>query len=336
MNIMISAWVAGVLCCVFCNLAQASDIVLKTQDIAIRDPYIYADAKSATYFMYAQSGNRKGSGFVGVEVYASKDLLLWQPPRRVLVLPEDADVHRGMVWAPEMHVYNGHYYLLVTLTHAKPLAGKKPVEQANWPALQVRGTCIFRADSPLGPFAPLKVTSHTPVDWMALDGTLFVESGKPYMVFCHEWVQIIDGTVDYIQMKDDLADVIGAPSRMLKASSAPGALQAPDRGKVTDGCFLYRSSVSSRLFMTWSTYIPGNGYCVILARSDSGCINGPWTQQRVLYPRDGGHGMLFKSFEGRLLMALHQPNGGGRERLHLFEIADDGETLAIKSEVQPH
>lgn len=333
MNNTIRALVAGAMGCICCNEAQASDMLLKTRDIAIRDPYIYADAKSATYFMYAQSGNRQGSGFVGVEAYASKDLRNWQPPQRVLVLPDDADVGQGMVWAPEMHAYQGQYYLLVTLTHPKPLATKKPVEKAEWPAIQARGTSIFRADSPLGPFKPLKAASHTPEDWMALDGTLFVEGGRPYLVFCHEWVQIINGTVNYVQTRDDLSDVIGTPSLMFKASSAPGALRGRDRGKVTDGCFLYRSPASSRLFMIWSTYVQKSGYSVVLARSESGRIEGPWIQQRVLYPHDGGHGMLFKSLDGRLLMALHQPNRAGRERLHLFEITDDGEGLAIKNEV---
>jgi hypothetical protein len=28
---------------------------------------------------------------------------------------------------------------------------------------------------------------------MALDGTLWVEDGVPYMIFCHEWIQITDG-----------------------------------------------------------------------------------------------------------------------------------------------
>ena len=58
---------------------------------------------------------------------------------------------------------------------------------------------------------------------MTLDGTLYVEDGKPYMVFCHEWVQTIDGTMDCIQLEDDLSDTVGEPRMMFKASDAPGA-----------------------------------------------------------------------------------------------------------------
>jgi GH43 family beta-xylosidase len=310
---------------------RLSGMLLKAKDIRIRDPYIYADVKSEMYYMYAQSADRKGSNFIGVEAYSGKDLVNWQPPRRVLNVPDTAGIIS--VWAPEMHRYKDRYYLLVTLTYKATLSEKKPVEKAEWPKMHVRGTHIFHADNPLGPFTPLKRHSHTPEDWMALDGTLYVDESTPYMVFCHEWVQIIDGTMNYIQLNDDLSDTIGQPSLMFKASSAPGAPQGTERWKVTDGCFLYRSPESNRLFMIWSTLIPGKGYCVVLTHSESDKINGPWREQELIYSNDGGHGMIFKSFDQRLMMALHQPNRGGKERLHLFEVTDNGETLKIKREV---
>jgi hypothetical protein len=99
---------------------------------------------------------------------------------------------------------------------------------------------------------------------MALDGTLFVDAGTPYMVFCHEWVQTVDGTMNYIQLKDDLSDTVGEPQFMFHASEAPNAIQSPKKGKVTDGCFLYRSEKSGRLYMIWSTFISDKGYCVLL------------------------------------------------------------------------
>lgn len=304
-------------------------MALRTNDIRIRDPYIYAETKSKTYFMYASSPK---SDFIGVQAYSSKDLVNWTAPQPVLTLPDDAGIQG--VWAPEMHAYNGAFYLFATLTYEKLLPEKKPVESEDWPAMHVRGTHIFRADNPLGPFEALKSTSHTPEDWMALDGTLFVEESTPYMIFCHEWVQAIDGTMDYIQLKYDLSDTVGEPRLMFKASDAPGATKTPNYGKVTDGCFLYRSPRSKRLFMIWSTVIPGNGYCVFLTHSESGTISGPWTKQELMYAKNGGHGMLFESFDRRLTMALHQPNSGAKERLHLFEVIDDGETLAIKEEVE--
>lgn len=302
-----------------------------SMEIRVRDPFIYPDPKTKTYYLYAQSQNRRNSGFLGVEAYTSKDLINWNAPQAVLPLPDDTDA--AMVWAPEMHEHNGAYYLLVTLTSRRTLPGRKPVDTDRWPAMSVRGTHIFRAESPAGPFRRLADTSCTPPDWMALDGTLFVEDGVPYMVFCHEWIQLIDGTMDVVRLKDDLSGPVGRPQVLFKASDAPGSRAAPNEGVVTDGCFLYRSATSGKLFMTWSTFIPGKEYCVVLTESQSGRINGPWIRQRLIYTNNGGHGMIFKSFEGRLLFALHQPNSGGGERLHLYAVIDHGETLEIAGEI---
>lgn len=309
---------------------SASEKLLKTADIRVRDPFIYADARTKTYYLYAQSENRDNSGYKGVEAYASKDLANWLPPQTVMSLPNDTDVM--MVWAPEVHEYEGAFYLFVTLTRRTTLPEKKPVEEDRWPAMHVRGTHVFRADRPTGPFKRLKATSHTPERWMALDGTLFVEDGMPYMVFCHEWVQTIDGTIDAVRLRDDLSDTAGEPHVLFRASDAPGAKTDPKAGKVTDGCFLYRSPRSGKLFMIWSTFIPGSEYCVLLAESQSGKLRGPWINQQPIYKKNGGHGMIFRTFDGRLMMALHQPNSGGKERLHLLEIADNGDTLDVKNE----
>lgn len=60
-----------------------------------------------------------------------------------------------------------------------------------------RGTAILVADRPEGPYEPWSEGPVTPEDWLSLDGTLYVdEAGDPWMVFCHEWVQIQNGTVD--------------------------------------------------------------------------------------------------------------------------------------------
>jgi beta-xylosidase len=310
-------------------VAQTQTATLKTEEIRVRDPFIYADAKTGTYYLYAQTENRADSGYQGVETYTSKDLKTWDAPRPVLTLPKDSGVL--MVWAPEMHAHNGAYYLFVTLTFRDTLPAAKPVDGKNWPPMHRRGTWIYRADSPAGPFAPLKNASHTPPDWMALDGTLYVEpDGTPYMVFCHEWVQLIDGAMASVKLARDLSDTAGEPVRLFSASAAPGAKTGALEGKVTDGPFLYKSPKSGALFMIWSTFIPGKEYCVLLARSESGGIAGPWTGHTPLYTTNGGHGMIFKTFDGKLLLALHQPNTGPKERLRLIGLTDDGATLNLE------
>jgi len=42
--------------------------------------------------------------------------------------------------------------------------------------------------------------------------------------------------------------------------------------------------------------------------------------------------MLFHMFEGQFMPALHQPNGGGKERARFFPVVEENETLRIADE----
>ena len=82
--------------------------------------------------------------------------------------------------------------------------------------------------------------------------------------------------------------------------------------------------------MVWSSF-SNTGYTTGVAISASGKLAGPWKQQaEPLYSADGGHAMIFKRFDGQLMMVLHSPNKQA-ERAKLFEIEDAGETLRIRS-----
>ena len=149
---------------------------------------------------------------------------------------------------------------------------------------------------PLGPFRPHSDRAVTPHDWFALDGTLFVEDGKPWIVFCHEWVQIQDGTMEAAPLSDDLKTLAAKPKTLFHASDAPW--KRPGNGKdfVTDGPFLYRHS-NGDLLMLWSSFGTGD-YTVGIARSKSGKVLGPWTQDEKPLYENGGHCMIFRTFTG--------------------------------------
>jgi len=99
---------------------------------------------------------------------------------------------------------------------------------------------------------------------------------------------------------------------------------------VTDAPFLHKGK-TGKLYLIWASFSK-TGYTEGIAISVSGKLTGPWIQQaEPLYSNDGGHGMLFTTFDGRLMMVLHAPNG--REaRPHLFEMEDTGATLKIVKE----
>jgi GH43 family beta-xylosidase len=306
-------------------------------DIRIRDPFVLTDPDSQTYYMYATTTarNEAGNQRHGVGVYTSRDLSEWTGPTPVMLLPEDwwAD---SAVWAPEVHQFNGKYYLFTTLTGETSL----PAIEGR-PPLHYRGTQIFRADNPMGPFRPFSNKPHTPLDWMALDGTLWVEDGIPYMIFCHEWIQVTDGTMILQRLTPDLSSTIGEPWFLFKATDAPWVrnLRSVDvkyrdeifDGTVTDGPCVYRTN-TGKLLMVWSSF-GDDKYAIGVAESTTGRVAGPWVQQPVpLFSANGGHSMIFRTLDGQLAIALHQPNSQN-ERAHFFELIDEGNTLSLGREL---
>lgn len=290
---------------------------LTLQDIYIRDPFILVD--DGTYYLYASS-SVDGKG--GVAVYTSKDLKNWTDRTQVMTLP-DWNWSQGGIWAPEVHKYKGKYYLFATVNEPT----KWKMSKEDWPDYIYRATQIFCSKSPMGPFVPTSVFPQTPIDNMALDGTLFVEDNEPYMVFCHEWVQTVDGTVEFVKLDKKLSKAVTDPVRMFYGSTCPVA--EPDNvNYVTDGCFMYRTK-TGKLLMIWASFGP-DGYAECIAESLTGRLAGPWRQQsEPLFKQDGGHAMIFKDLEGKLRLVLHSPNGGGLERAKLFTLEDTGDTLRI-------
>lgn len=294
------------------------------EDIRIRDPFVVTDRANGRYLLVSscfQKPYRDGFGFLGkgVQIYESKDLKTFSKPMQILQTPEW--MHSGQVWAPEMHEWKGRWYVLATINYTK-----------REPGVMDRGTWTFVADSPMGPFVPTARCSVTPPEWNALDGTLWVEDGKPYMVFCHEWTQVGDGEMCVVALSDDLSAPIGGPRTLFKASDWNRSASADPKcryvNKVTDGPFLYRSQKSGKLFMIWSNVL-ASGYADLICESATGRLAGPWTNHRVLFGQDGGHGMIFRKLDGSLALTLHQPNKSPDERAKFFDLVDDGESLRM-------
>ena len=100
-------------------------------------------------------------------------------------------------------------------------------------------------------------------------------------------------------------------------------------GYVTDGPWFYRTQ-SGKLQMIWSSFGEYE-YAIGIAESASGKVAGPWVQvANPLFHKNGGHAMIFESFSGELLLALHQPNTRSKERLQLFEVREEGDSLVLK------
>ncbi|MEJ5260952.1 MAG: glycoside hydrolase family 43 protein [Anaerohalosphaeraceae bacterium] len=309
----------------------AADLTL--QDFRAHDPFILPDSKSQTYYLYTSvTSGALPRDRAGVVAYTSKDLEKWQGPKVIFEVPKDgwANPAHG-AWAPEVHLYKEKYYLFVTLHNRDK---RLPMGPRSRQTTHMRGTQIFVSDSPEGPFKPLADRPTAPPERMTLDGTLFIEDGKPWLVYCHEWIQITDGTIEAVPLKDDLSIAVGEPVLLFRGSDAPwiqpwqAEPNDPPRNFVTDGPFFWRTK-TGRLLMLWSSWIQDGQYAQALAYSLSGRLIGPWRQLPPLLTDNSGHGMIFKTFDGRLMLVVHHPTMSPQSRARLYELEDTGDTLKI-------
>ncbi|MGC4014724.1 MAG: glycoside hydrolase family 43 protein [Luteolibacter sp.] len=310
---------------------------IRIDDLAVHDPFILADAATHTYYLYG--GYRTTDAALkdkvknaGVKAYTSKDLVNWEGPQVVYEMGGDfwADKNASP-WAPEVHAWRGKFYLFTTFhewDHSEqPVNGDRAVKR--------RGSQILVADSPLGPFKPLKNRPTTPDGDFTLDGTLWIEDGKPYMVYCHEWIQPGGGTVEAVPLSEDLAEATGKPFVLFAAKDAPWARSTNSYGgketgnAVSDGVFPFRTR-SGKLLMLWSSWTKSRAYGEGVAVSESGKIHGPWKQsQEPILQDDRGHGMIFEDFDGGLVHCLHRYFKIPATRVQLWRIKDTGDSLQV-------
>ena len=144
-------------------------------------------------------------------------------------------------------------------------------------------------------------------------------------------MQIGDGTIEALPLDASLA-AAGPPRMLFRASSAPWAKanrEVPDDPTwVTDGPELFRTRTGT-LLMLWSSY-DAKGYVQGLARSRSGTLDGPWEQLPPLLRGDSGHGMLFRRFDGALMLIVHRPFKHARGKL--YAVRDDGDRITLVRE----
>ncbi|HEX2908269.1 MAG TPA: glycoside hydrolase family 43 protein [Phototrophicaceae bacterium] len=290
--------------------------MLTNNAIHIRDPFVLPILAEQHYYLYGTTGPESWTNLAsGFDYYTSPDLQNWAGPFPAFRPPAGFWADRNF-WAPEVHGYRGRYYLF-----------------ASFKAEGVcRGTQILAADSPQGPFLPISAGPATPRDWECLDGTFFVDAhNDPWIIFCHEWVQVGDGEICALRLSADLTAAVGQPYQLFRASAAPWAQEINSKnrkGYVTDGPSLHRLA-NGELLMLWSSFGMG-GYTVGIARSVSGEIFGPWQQvPEPLYAGDGGHCMVFRGFDGQLWLALHRPNQSPDERPQFIPLREQGSGLEI-------
>lgn len=285
-------------------------IIIETDTSLVRDPCIVYH--EGLYYMIGTRSNTEGYC-----VATSEDLIHWSDPVPVNRFSDIPD-YAGDCWAPELHLYKGSYY--ITATYKSSKTGH-------------RGCAIFKADSPLGPFRMITDGHITSSEWNAIDGTLYVdEAGDPWFIYVREWVTAPDqvGTFEAVRLSEDLTQFVSEPVELFRADDPWWACHT-----ITDGCWLYKMESTGSLIMLWSN-ADADGYCIAMARSKSGNILGPWEQIGTrLYSGaytetdEGGHGALFQTKDGQLMLSFHAPDdaltSGGNPHAFLMPLEEDPE-----------
>ena len=297
--------------------------------IRLSDPCILADAATQMYYMTGTGGM----------MWTSPDLKRWTGPYRVTEHDTTSWMGKNpMIWAAELHVYQGKYYYFATFTNREAICGHFMGQD-----VERRASHVLVADHPMGPYRPMADEMYLPANRPTLDGTFWIEpDGKPYMVYCGEWLEQGNGTMEAIRLKSDLSGTTGKAKVLFTAHDSPWNREKNPDGtigpnKVTDGPYLFRTE-TGRLGMIWTSWV-FDRYTQGVAYSKSGKIKGPWIQSpEPITPPNFGHAMIFRDFDGRLLMSIHSHAHDAKGRTvripHLFEVDLSGDEIKVGKMVQ--
>ena len=273
-------------------------------DIRIRDPFFLKQKDE--YYLYGTTDRNTWDGpGVGFDYYKSKDLEWFEGPFPAF-RPGKGFWANQNFWAPEVWEYESAFYMIASFKTEG----------------RCRGVQILRSSSPEGPFEPITDGPVTPPEWECLDGTLVLNQGKIYLVFCHEWLQVGDGEICAMELTNDLKGSKGIPRVLFRGSEAKWTIEHEDfghRGYVTDGPFVFKDK-DGTLHMLWSSF-GQNGYAIGMSHGE-GSLMEHWRHDKVpIVDRDGGHGMIFEGLQGEKLLAIHAPNELLKERVRLQKLS---------------
>jgi len=308
-------------------------VTVSLDSLIMSDPYILADDVTKTYYLTSSSGC----------IYKSKDLKMWTGSYGAYDVTGTWMEGIKFVAAAEIHHINGKYYYAASFGDRKELVDVIP-RRYN---VYRHQTMILVSDKAEGPYKPLNPDpqyDYLPHSWDIIDGTIWYEDGIPYFIFSHEWMQTVDGTMEYVKLSPDLSKTIIDPIVLFRASEAPWALEMVGNeemtfglklpGWVTDGPELFRTK-TGKLGMLWASWGAGR-YLQGVAYSESGTIDGPWIQEeKPLVGNNTGHGMMFTTFEGKRLLVIHHAEGNGPRKPRLYEIDDSGDKLTLGARYNP-
>lgn len=265
-------------------------------EICIRDPFVLLEGD--TYYMYGTRSSTAWTNADGFDVYKSTDLKNWSGAKEIFHNHGQFWASHSY-WAPECIKYKGSYYLIATFGGK----GRK------------KGIQFLKSNSPEGIFTPVSQMPVTPEDWECLDGTFYEgENGSPYLIFSHGIPEIPRGALCAAKLKDDFTGFEGEPKVLFYADEAEWTRPIPFAKKefgiegpayFSDGPYIIKKD--RKISLLWSSW-SNSGYAMGLSALEGDLFNGSWQHGRQPFVRGGGHGMVFKDKNERMILTYHSPN----------------------------
>lgn len=276
--------------------------VLPTTETPVHDPVIIK--QGSVYYIFC-TGN-------GISVWSSTDLKQWKKEAPVFAKPPQWAVDavpgfKGHIWAPDIHFYNGSYYLFYAVSQF----GK------NTSCIGVAVNKTLHPSSPGYKWIDLgKVVQSVPGRdlWNAIDPNLIVdEKNEPWLAFGSFW-----GGIKLVKLDRQMK--LAEPQQWYTIARRPRAYNTPDSsggGAAVEAPFIFKKADYYYLFVSFDYCCKGeqSTYKMVVGRSKA--LQGPYVDK---------DGVRMDSNGGSLLLQGNQDwNGVG----HNAVFADGGKDYLI-------
>lgn len=309
----------------------------QVSDIRVHDPVMIKQGD--TYYLFC-------TGW-GISVFSSKDMKNWKEEKAVFEQPpawtqEIVPGFRGHIWAPDIHLYDGKYYLYYSISaFAK-----------NTSAIGVvTNVTLDPTDSNYKWEDQGMVVQSVPNRdlWNAIDPNVIVDKdGYPWMSFGSFWeglkmVKLIPNRTALSQ-PEEWYTIAKRKRTQFTDDKDPGdaALEAP---------FIFKKDTMYYLFVSWDYCCRGENstYKVVVGRSDK--VTGPYLDMEGKSMAEGGGSLVIEgdkdwagvghnsayTFDGKDYLVFHgyDNTAQGAPKLIIKEMNwQDGWPIVAKMEVQ--
>ena len=276
------------------------------KDLALPDPYVLE--VDGVYYIY---GTTDRTGSRTIDCYSTTDFHNYTWHKDVFVCPENSwETNSGGIFAPEMFVYEGEYYLYFGINNKNNGLRYINCAKASTPTGPFLSIYQENADGVLvdGKEAPI-FNHNDSIGFSVLDQHVFQDDdGRIYMYYSVYHTNNSQYLVGF-EMKDPITPmfetykILVRPGELTPATTSTKILswEAYTDFEVAEGPFMIKSPVNGKYYLTYSVnHYPNRFYTVCYAVSDSplGDYTKPYTSEQkqngelwtnLIFGYAGGH-----------------------------------------------